>query len=278
MRMGVCTSLVVVVVVLGLAQPLLAQNAAVVPELEKLRTQYAAQAAQIEAEAKARMDRLNQQYIQFLDNLMERLTRDGNPAGAKAVQDEKTRVVERLGAPDETPDGKPVKGAAPREAAPVADAQPAGPAATIESLSEEDQQAIKGLRFSDPEPAPMDTRELLYIKGKIDVVNTGQENSITDKMEIEMRLLCRNKDKEWSVIRCVTALDIGEKGRQTVVVRFRQHNDLLGKLNFDKAEKLQDSYTVVRYLGVVIFEAPGKSRPSFPKEWWKDEALVYNSK
>jgi hypothetical protein len=29
---------------------------------------------------------------------------------------------------------------------------------------------------------------------------------------------------------------------------------------------------------VVIFEEPGKSRPSFPQEWWKNEELVYNTR
>ena len=275
-RMSFRAFLVVVAVVLNSGRPVLAQDAIAVPELQKLQGQYGAQLAQIEADAKARTDRLNQQYIQLLDTLAERLTRDGNAAGAEAVRDEKAGIAGGPDTPDAERAAKPAKAAAPREAERDAGAEPAPAEATLESLPEEDRQTIKCLRFSDPEPAPMDSRELLYIKGKIDVVNTSPKNTITDKMEIEMRLLCRNKDKEWAVIRCVTGFDIVEKGRHTATVRFRQHNDLLGKLNVDKMEKLQDAYTVIRYLGVVIFEEPGKSRASFPKEWWKDEDLVYN--
>jgi hypothetical protein len=145
----------------------------------------------------------------------------------------------------------------------------------IAHLPEEDQQAIKGLRFSQPEPSPIDSRGYTYIKGQIQVSNTGPKAAITDKLQLEMRMLCRNRDKEWSVIRCVTGFDVTDKGKQVVKVSFGQYNDLFDKLNGDRKTELHDSYTVVRYSGITVFESPCKTLSSLPTEWWKDDRLVY---
>ena len=148
----------------------------------------------------------------------------------------------------------------------------------IKALPPEDQEVVKTLKFSLPEAAPIHTRGLTYIKGTIQATVTGPNHSITDKLEIEMRMLCRSKDMVYSVIWCVRKFDINDRGRHVVNISFSENNDLFAKLHVKRDAKLFDTYTVVRYQKVPIYESPAKGFPGAPKDWWKDEALVYKSK
>jgi hypothetical protein len=68
-------------------------SANTVPELETLREEYGKAHARIHEDALARLNRLNQQYLQSLDNLMGQLTRQNKLDQALAVRAEKNRLL-----------------------------------------------------------------------------------------------------------------------------------------------------------------------------------------
>jgi hypothetical protein len=146
----------------------------------------------------------------------------------------------------------------------------------IQSLPKEDQEIVRGLKFSHPEPAPLGSRHFRYIKGHIQVTNSGPKDFITGKLQIEMLILCRDKDNNWKVIRCVTGFDIPKAGEQTVEVSFKDQNSLITKLSGGEKAPLPDSYTIVRYMGAVIGEFRAEPTSASPTEWWKNGELIYH--
>jgi hypothetical protein len=73
-----------------------------VPELEILREEYDKARARIHEDALARLNRLNQQHLQSLDNLIGQLTRQGKLDQALAVRAEKNRLLSVAHAADNT--------------------------------------------------------------------------------------------------------------------------------------------------------------------------------
>ena len=150
--------------------------------------------------------------------------------------------------------------------------------AALAALPAEEQATIKALKFYGAEPAPMRSRGCTYIKGAIQVINNSANNVVEGKLEVEMRLLCQDRDKKWGVIICTSKIDLAKKGQQSLNLNFYDYNSKLSKLNGeagnDRPKPPRDTYTCVRYLGIKIYEVPGKSLASVPKDWWKDAELV----
>jgi hypothetical protein len=64
-----------------------------VPELEILRERHDKAQAGIHEDAQAKLSRLNQEYLQSLDNLIEQLTRQRKLASTLAVRAERNRLL-----------------------------------------------------------------------------------------------------------------------------------------------------------------------------------------
>ena len=64
-----------------------------VPELEILRERHDKAQASIHEDAQAKLSRLNQEYLQSLDNLIGQLTRQGKLAHTLAVRAERNRLL-----------------------------------------------------------------------------------------------------------------------------------------------------------------------------------------
>jgi hypothetical protein len=110
---------------------------------------------------------------------------------------------------------------------------------------------------------------MTFIKGHVKLRNAASTRLVTGKMEVEIWLLFKNKDKKWGVINAKAPLDVPDKGPQTVNVSFKGYNHDIVNLTGDKDTKPDDAYVVVRYLGAVIYEQPAKQPSRVPKEWWK---------
>lgn len=152
--------------------------------------------------------------------------------------------------------------------------QKPGDTVAINSLPEEDQKIVNGLKFANLELAPLDTRHWTYIKGRVQVTNSSSRHTITDKIQVESRMLCRNNDNEWSIIHSVAGLDIADKGQQFVEFSFPVKNQLFTKYTGDIRAPLFDSYTKIRYGGITIAVFHSKPELSDPKDWWKGKSLA----
>ena len=271
--------------------------------VKAIRAAIRAQLAKLEKDTGARAKALHTKYDTMLAQAQTQLTQHQRLDDALLVKNKRDEVAAEWITPEitaalaaaEQPKPSPVSTASPRT--PVkgvitgADAgkdtlPKMGPAgqrnalnspvqSALGSLSVEDQQIVEGLRFSNPEAAPLDTRGLTYIKGRLMAVNPSPKHSITDALVVEMRMLCRNGDKVWSVIATARPFDINDTGKQLINISFPLGNDLIAKLNGNRNGKLYDAYTVVHYKGVLIYEAPGKNAQGRPKDWWKDDTLIY---
>lgn len=148
----------------------------------------------------------------------------------------------------------------------------------LNALPPEDQAIINRLKFSRVELAPLDTRYAVFIKGSLKVTNTSSNNVISDKLVAEALLLCRNKDKEWVVIRAISKIDVNSKGTRQIEFDFKETNKEFEKACGDRKTVVLDSYLIIRYSGVPIEEIRSKPSLSEPENWWMDEGLVFNKK
>ncbi|MEI7823466.1 MAG: hypothetical protein WCK55_21365, partial [Verrucomicrobiota bacterium] len=153
---------------------------------------------------------------------------------------------------------------------------------TIDSryaIDSEDPQVVQSLRFSHPYVAPLDTRRMTNIQniqGHFVVENSGPKRRITDVLVAEMRMLCRNKDQAWAVIATSYPFNVEDIGEKLISIRFRTaENDLIAELNGNRNEKPYDTYTAIRYKGVLIYEVTSKNTQDIPKDWWKDDTIRY---
>ena len=145
----------------------------------------------------------------------------------------------------------------------------------IDTLPAEDQEIVRGLAFKKLEPAPLASRRFSYIKGEVEVENTGPKNSIAGKLHADMSLLFLNKDQDWVVVSCGKDFAITTKGHEAIQLSFHEENDLFETLFGDRNAKPVTTHTVVRYGGVVIFEDPlDPIGASAPKEWWTQKTGV----
>ena len=257
-------------------------------EILRLRTAWRVEMSRLNEQRQSAMKPILEAHTARLRGLEVQLTKAMNLDAAKAVREILTALVatgevnppirplasEVANTPVE-PKTKPQSSNLQKPVAIRAEDAQASIAAEIKTLPEEDQNVVKGLKFSLPEPAPLDSRHWTYIKGRIQVINSSPRNTITDKLKIEMLILCRNKDNESQVIRCVAGLEIPDKGKQVIDVSFREQNALFAKLIGNQKAPFLDSYTTVRYGGIVIAQFHGKPGSSSPKEWWKNEDLIY---
>lgn len=139
----------------------------------------------------------------------------------------------------------------------------------LSSLSLEDQATAQAIKITEVEPAPSETRDMTYIKARVKLRSAATTRLVTGKMEVEIWLLFKNKDKKWGVINTRGPLDVTDKGPQTAGVSFRALNSDILKLTGSRDSKPDDAYAVVRYMGVVVYEQPAKQPSRVPKEWWK---------
>jgi len=82
-------------------------HAAEPTELTTLRAQRDKEVAKIQQEAESSEKRLNEQYLRYLDSLMQRFTRAGDLDAALAVRKEKQRILGLLGQEEDLPPTKP---------------------------------------------------------------------------------------------------------------------------------------------------------------------------
>jgi hypothetical protein len=139
----------------------------------------------------------------------------------------------------------------------------------LSSLPPEEQATAQAIKITDIDAAPSDTRDMTYIKAHVKLRSAAATKLVTGKMEVEIWLLFKNKDKKWGVINTKAPLDVTDKGPQTTGASFRALNSDILKLTGSRDSKPEDTYAVVRYLGVVIYEQPAKQPSRVPKEWWK---------
>jgi hypothetical protein len=235
--------------------------------VKAIRAKIRTQLAQVERSRALRAKALHAKYDQVLAQAQTQLTKAQRLDDALLVEKRREEVKAAWlgGAEVVASRSEPPESAKKEKLAPNA----------LDSLSIEDQQVVKSLSFSHPEAAPLDTRTFTYIKGRFGVENSGPKRSITGALVVEMRMLCRNKDKAWSVIAASRPFDVNDAGEQSINVSFPQGNDLLAKLNGSRNEKIHDSYTAIRYKGVLVYEVPGQNAQGVPKDWWKDDTLIY---
>jgi len=145
----------------------------------------------------------------------------------------------------------------------------------IDTLPAEDQEIVRGLAFKKWEPSPVKSRRLTYIKGEIEVENTGPKNSIAGKLHADMSLLFLNKDHDWVVVSCGSDFAITTTGQEAIHLSFHESNNLFETLFGDRKAKPLITHTIVRYDGVVIFEDPlDPIAANAPKEWWTQKTGV----
>jgi hypothetical protein len=200
-------------------------------------------------------------HVRDLDALVVALTKEGKLAEATAVK----ATSDALRPP-------PPKAMKPK---------PKGP--SVATLPAKDQEIARALEFSNPDPSPVNTRGMTFIKGRITVVNKSSTSSVLGKMTIEMRMLFGGKDQGWKVIRCSGQLDVPQpgpdtkgaaEGEQIVGVSFSQSNSMFITVAGDRKAVPLATYTIVRWGAVTLFESDIVPSDDFPKEWWKDEKLV----
>ncbi len=148
------------------------------------------------------------------------------------------------------------------------------PAIGLSALSPEDQEIVKGLKFSKIEPAPLDTRTWTYIKCRVQVNSKTESETIVSKLQLETRLLFRDLKKEWYVLKCRASFDALGKGTSTAELSFREQNKLIGSITGDQKARSTDEHTIIRYDGVVIYEDAEEANAKLPAEWWTKEGSL----
>ena len=145
----------------------------------------------------------------------------------------------------------------------------------IDTLPAEDQEIIRGLAFKKLDPSPLASRRFSYIKGEVEVENTGPKNSIAGKLRADMSMLFLNKDHDWVVVSCGKDFAITTKGHEAIQLSFHEENDLFENLFGDRKAKPLTTHTIVLYGGVVIFEDPHDPiATNAPKDWWTQKTGV----
>ena len=145
----------------------------------------------------------------------------------------------------------------------------------IHTLPAEDQEIVRGLTIKKWEPSPLASRRWSYIKGEIEVENTGPKNSIAGKLHADMSLLFLNKDHDWVVVSCGSDFAITTTGQEAIHLSFHESNNLFENLFGDRKAPPLTTHTIVRYGGVVIFEDPlDPVAANAPKEWWTKKTGV----
>jgi len=145
----------------------------------------------------------------------------------------------------------------------------------IDTLPAEDQEIVRGLAFKKWEPSPLASRRWSYIKGEIEVENTGPKNSIAGKLHADMSLLFLNKDHDWVVVSCGSDFAITTTGQEAIHLSFKESNNLFETLFGDRKAPSLTTHTIVRYGGVVIFEDPlDPKAANAPREWWTHKTGV----
>ena len=260
-------------------------------EVQQLRKAWSAEIERLDQRRRSDLEPLLKAHLERLRNLEVALTKAMRLDEAKLVREAQTAAFK----PDSIQPNVQtlVISSTPTHVTPEAETtppvQPTPPAGknnkaavgsvTVPDLgafSKEDQEIIKGLKFSRPEPAPLDTRRWTYIKGRIKIENSSQKNAVVDRLEVEMLMLCRDRDKKWTFIQSSSKIDVTKKGVDTLEFSFRHGNDLFEKLNEERDKPLIDSYTLVRFDGVPIAEFHSKLGFNDLKEWWKDGSRAYS--
>ncbi|MBN8422349.1 MAG: hypothetical protein J0L73_25765 [Verrucomicrobia bacterium] len=148
------------------------------------------------------------------------------------------------------------------------------PEPDIRSLSAEDQDIVKDLRFRAMDAAPADTRTATFIKGRLPVVNASSKTTIAGRLTAEARILFRTPEKEWTVLRCRQDIALNGKGSTELYISFNETNSQIEKITGDKKARVEDSITIIRYDGVKIFESEPSKSTRLPADWWLQVGIL----
>lgn len=269
-------------IVLALLSGATCLHAAEPLELTTLRAQHDKAVGQVQQEAQTKERRLNEQYAQYLDNLMQRLARAGNLDAALAVREEKNRILPLLGREQELQPSTP--------SAPAPTARSGGLQRLKTAVRSRTELLAEAKQKLDAEQYTM-AEKIRFDNFKFDRAGGGSfctvyfsttasvEDVQNTGFRVRVRYLCENADKRMLVLEGFADIKpnvkkgIVQAGSGMVTRWVMQNNNNNGTpLN---------AHAIILFHDVPIYEGLWQTTDKFSKysadgqtPWWDDDGLI----